>query len=179
MREIASGSGTVIFEDGRNLRVVKRGGPLMPIVIGVLTLLVGVMSMNTIVQIFLFAFDKGPVISLRVVMTLVGVTVFSCVVLWAVLRKRRAIRSIPPDQLPVICTLDFSQRVLLDDMGTKISSLDEVSYAKTFQVTSSTPALVLQVGGVEAVMLARGNVFAGGISSLEYALKERGIREGR
>ena len=72
-----------------------------------------------------------------------------------------------------IATIDL-ERGLVDDRGELVAPVSALSVKRTFQMTSSSRALELRWPG-GAVVIARGNPFAGDVGAIEDALRQQGV----
>jgi hypothetical protein len=88
-------------------------------------------------------------------------------------RSRNAAR-----ERPVVphLVLDFEARALLDGQGNRLASLDEVRFARVWQLASSSRALECRWGSQRRVVL-RGSPFSGSVEPAAEALRTRGVAE--
>lgn len=172
MHELATGSGTAILKDGERLVVVDRGGPGLSIALFVAALLTFIVTANGFIQLGMALGDTGGGFTVAAILCALGAV--AGVVLYGLMRFRKRRKQIPLNQLRVICVLDFAQGQLLDAGGRSLGPLSKVTMRRKFQVTSSTPALVLVCAG-RSVLLAKGSPFGGGIGALEHTLEQYNI----
>ena len=165
MKQLGWGSGVKIYEDGNRLLVLDTGASSLAVVVfvcGLLTLVAGGMGV-----VLLFSHPKlggGFLAAAGCTGALLGLTI------WGFIRRWRR----PPEQLRRVALIDLEARTLRDPEGRALAPLDRVRFERTFQVLSSTPALAAIYPGGKLI-LARGNVFAGMLGTLEPALRGKGL----
>jgi hypothetical protein len=175
MREIGSGSGVAIIEDGERLYIIDRQTGGLAIGIFVLALIGGLGTLGGI-GITAKTISSGGV-GLTIGLVLLGVGLFVDGLLALVIRIYRRRKDHGVDQARQIVVIDLRQGLLCDPTGQSIAPLQSVRFRRRFQVTSSSKALeaVFPTGSIE---IAAGNPFAGGLGNLEAALAQRGLQVG-
>lgn len=158
---LADTGGLVVTDDGRRVLVIDRCTGALAIVafvLGVLTLVVAGFG--------LVALAAFPSKALGTVFVAVGV-VFA-VALFAVLRKIRRRRGQPLHECRPVAVID-RKLGLFSGCGGALVPLDQVRFARTFQIGSSSPKLVAVTPGGTTV-LKRGNPFDGGVGNIDEVL---------
>ncbi len=166
MTELGSGSGVKIVQDGQRLRIVNtRTASLatLAFVLSLLTLLPGAGGAVAMVQ--------GTWTLGLILVAIGGLAAAGLAVTIAAIRRRRRT---PLGELVPVAIIDLEARVLCDGAGRVLAPLEQVRFQRTFQIGSSSPGLAAVFSG-QRLMLARGNPFAGGLGSLEAALRQRGL----
>lgn len=172
MKMLGTGSGYELVQDGERWLLVDRqirGLVIAVFVIGLLTFIVGI---NGLVQLGLAAAGRGGLLVAGLVM--LGVAGLVGTVLWMVVKKLRAAKQKPIEELPTIAVFDFSSGQLLTGDDQRIAPLEEVEVRRRLQLGSSSPALVAYYGP-HSYQLAKGNPFLGGIAGLEGPLRAKGL----
>ncbi len=161
-RILADTGGLVVTDDGRRVLVFDRcTGALavLAFVLGVLTLVVGGFGAVALVA-------GVPSTALGAIFLAVGV--LFAVLLFVVVRKIRRRRGQPLHECRPVAVID-RKLDLFSYGGGAIMQLDQVRFARKFQIGSSSPKLVaLTPGG--AKVLKRGNPFDGGIGNVDEVL---------
>ena len=80
----------------------------------------------------------------------------------------------PIPECDVLLIIDLKNRTLCDADENQLAPLQHVSLQKQFQLASSSPAYAV-VWPTGKKVIARGNPFAGGVSSVVEALQQNGI----
>ncbi|VEG42515.1 Uncharacterised protein [Mycolicibacterium flavescens] len=159
---LADTGGLVVTDDGRRVLVVDRGtGPLtvLAFVLGVLTIVVGGFGLIALI-------GGSPSRALGAVFLAVGVVL--AVAAFLVVRRIRKYRSRPLHDCRPAAVLD-RKLGLFSYRGGALVQLDQVRFARKFQIGSSSPKLVaLTPGGTKT--LKRGNPFDGGVGHIDELL---------
>jgi hypothetical protein len=154
--------GLLVTDDGRRVLVIDRRTSALAtfaFVLGVITLVVAGFG--------LFAFFTSmPSRTLGVIFIAVGL-VFALLT-FLVVRKIRQRRSQPLNQCRPIAVID-RKLGLFSYRGGALVQLDQVRFARRFQIGSSSPKLVAVTPGGNLV-LKRGNPFDGGLGNVDEIL---------
>ncbi|MGV0792464.1 hypothetical protein [Mycolicibacterium sp. XJ1819] len=154
--------GLVVIDDGRRVLVIDRntgGLAVGAFVLGVLTLVVGGFGVVALVA----AVPSRPAGAL-----FFAVGVVFAVAAIVVLRRIRHHRGRPLHECRPVAVLD-RKLGLFSYRGGAVVQLDQVRFARKFQIGSSSPKLVaLTPGG--AKVLKRGNPFDGGVGNVDQLL---------
>jgi hypothetical protein len=161
-RTLADTGGLVVTDDGRRVLVFDRcTGALtvLAFVLGVVTLVAGGFG--------LVAFIAGvPSRALGAVFLAVGLVIAT--VTFLVVRKFRRRRSQPLHECRSVAVID-RKLGLFSYGGGAVVPLDQVQFARRFQIGSSSPKLVAVTPGGTKV-LKRGNPFDGGVGNVDEVL---------
>lgn len=161
-RTIADTGGLVVTDDGRRVLVFDRcTGALtvLAFVLGVFTLVVGGFGLVTLVT-------GTPSRALGAAFLAVGLAVGA--VTFFVVRKFRRRRNRPLHECRPVAVID-RKLGLFSYGGGAVVPLDQVRFARRFQIGSSSPKLVaLTPGGTK--VLKRGNPFDGGVGNVDEIL---------
>lgn len=164
MIELGAGSGVQILEEGERLLVVDRRTASLSVVVFVLGLLTVILGGGGIALAVSVSAPAG--------LGLLGAAALSglglALAIRALLRRRRR----PAGELAPHALIDLGARTLCDGRGQVLAPLARVRFRRKFQLGSSSPALCASFDGGELI-LARGNPFAGGLGTLEDALRSR------
>jgi hypothetical protein len=159
---LADTGGLVVTDDGRRVLVFDRGtGPLtvLAFVLGVLTIVVGGFA--------IVALATGmPSRALGTAFLAVGLAVAA--VTFIVVRKIRRLRGQPLHDCRPVAVLD-RKLGLFSYRGGALVQMDQVRFARKFQIGSSSPKLVAITPGGTRV-LKRGNPFDGGVGNVDEVL---------
>jgi hypothetical protein len=159
---LADTGGLVVTDDGRRVLVIDRGTgglTVVAFVLGVLTLVVGGFGLVTLI-------GGAPSRALGAVFVNVGV-VFA-VLTFLIVRRIRRYRSRPLHECRPAAVLDRKLN-LFSYRGGALVQLDQVRFARRFQIGSSSPKLVaITPGGTK--VLKRGNPFDGGVGKVDELL---------
>ncbi|BBY42935.1 hypothetical protein [Mycolicibacterium celeriflavum] len=161
-RVLADTGGLVVTDDGRRVLLVDRGtGPLtvLAFVLGVVTLVVAGFGVVAVLS-------GVPSRALGAVFVAVGVAL--AVVTFVIVRKFRRMRSRPLNECRPAAVLD-RKLGLFSYRGGALVQLDQVRFARKFQIGSSSPKLVAVTPGGTKV-LKRGNPFDGGVGHVDELL---------
>jgi len=159
---LGAGSGVKIVQEQQRLLVVDTGTSALTVaafVLGLLTLIPGG-----------FGAAMLAVGQIAVGLGFVGAAALFGAGLVLALRTLRRRRSRPLGELTASLVIDLAARTLCDGCGRVLAPLDRVRFRRKFQIGSSSPALVAAHDGRER-LIARGNPFAGGLGTLEDALR--------
>lgn len=159
---LADTGGLVITDDGRRVNVFDRrtgGLAVTAFVLGVLTLVVGGFGIVAVVS-------DTPSTGLGAAFVGAGVVLAGLLAL--VVRKFRQRRSGPLHGCRSVAVLDRKLN-LFSHGGGAIVQLDQVRFARKFQIASSSPKLVAVTPGGTKV-LKRGNPFDGGVGKVDELL---------
>lgn len=161
-RVLADTGGLVVTDDGRRVLVFDRCTGALAVtafVLGVLTLVVGGFGVVTTVA-------AVPSRALGIVSVLVGLLLAGAT--FFVVRKIRHRRTRPLHECRPVAVID-RKLGLFSYRGGALVQLDQVRFARKFQIGSSSPKLVaLTPGGPQ--VLKRGNPFDGGIGNVDELL---------
>jgi hypothetical protein len=161
-RVLADTGGLVVTDDGRRVLVIDRGTGALSVlafVLGVLTLVVGGFGCVALVA-------GIPSRALGTIFLAVGL-VFAALT-FLVVRNIRRRRSQPLHECRPVGVLD-RKLGLFSYCGGAVMSLDQVHFARKFQIGSSSPKLVVVTPGGTKV-LKRGNPFDGGVGNVDEVL---------
>lgn len=173
MVEIGSGSGVKIVEDGERLLVVDTRTASLAVVIFVLVLVTLFPGGAGIVLVSV-GLSKGAFWAWALLP--VGVAALAGALLVVTIRLHGRRKRAPLEQLVPLAVIDLTARTLCDGAGRSLAPLDSVRFHRAFQIGSSSPALAVSFGG-QKLVLARANPFAGGLGTLEDALRAHGLVE--
>jgi hypothetical protein len=166
MPVIARCNGTLLVEEGGELRIVAQGGGWLGTAVYVTGLLTLIAMVNGLIQLTR---------SVSVGMPLLAFTMLLAAATTALLRRKRAVASSSGAAAPWL-TFDFEARVLRDQAGAVLGSLDQVRAGRVWQLASSSRALRLKTPAGSFV-IARGTPFGDSVDEVEDALRARGIAE--
>lgn len=159
---VADTGGLVVTDDGRRVLIIDRGtGPLtvLAFVVGVLTLVVGGFGLVTLIA-------GAPSRALGAAFLAVGVAL--AVATFLAVRKIRRHRTRPLQECRPAAVLD-RKLGLFSYRGGALVQLDQVRFARKFQIGSSSPKLIaVTPGGTKT--LKRGNPFDGGVGHIDELL---------
>jgi membrane protein implicated in regulation of membrane protease activity len=161
-RTLADTGGLVVTDDGRRVLVIDRGTGALAVVafvLGVFTLVVAGFGLVAIVT----GVPSRAAGAAFLAVALVFAAVSSFVV-----RKIRRRRSQPLHESRPVAVIDRKLGIF-SYCGGAVVALDQVRFARKFQLGSSTPKLVAITPGKTQV-LKRGNPFDGGIGSVDELL---------
>lgn len=161
-RVLADTGGLVVTDDGRRVLVIDRGT-------GVLTILAFVLGVLTLVVVgFGVVALIGAVPSRLLGAVFVAVGLVLAAMTFVVARKVRRHRTRPLHECRPAAVLDRKLN-LFSYRGGALVQLDQVRFARRFQIGSSSPKLVAIMPGRTQV-LKRGNPFDGGVGNLDELL---------
>ncbi|WP_197416198.1 hypothetical protein [Mycobacterium sp. GA-1199] len=159
---LADTGGLVVTDDGRRVLVVDRGTGALTVlafVLGVLTLVVAGFGLVAVI---------GGVPSRALGAAFLAVGVALAVAAFLVVRRIRRYRSRPLHECRPAAVLDRKLE-LFSYRGGALVQLDQVRFARKFQIGSSSPKLVaVTPGGTKT--LKRGNPFDGGVGHIDELL---------
>jgi hypothetical protein len=161
-RTIADTGGLVVTDDGRRVLVFDRCTGALTVtafVLGIFTLVVGGFGLVTLVT-------GTPSRALGAAFLAVGLA-FGAVT-FLVVRKFRRRRSQPLHECRPVAVID-RKLGLFSYGGGAVVPLDQVRFARRFQIGSSSPKLVAVTPGGTKV-LKRGNPFDGGVGNVDEVL---------
>jgi hypothetical protein len=161
-RTLADTGGLVVTDDGRRVLVFDRcTGALtvLAFVLGVLTLVVGGFGLVALVA-------GIPSRALGAAFLTVGLVLAA--VTFVVVRRIRRRRSQPLHECRPVAVID-RKLGLFSYGGGAVVPLDQVRFARKFQIGSSSPKLVAVTPGGTKV-LKRGNPFDGGVGNVDEVL---------
>lgn len=175
MIKLAESSGTAIYEEGSKLYISKRPAGWTPTFLFVTALLAFILLANGILQSFVFNDSSSYSTRLGVIFILAGLLfVF---IAWKTWSYRKKLAAIPPSLLQHTAIIDFAANTLLDGGQHILAPLSQAYLQRKFQLSSSSPELVLLWPG-GSLSIVKGNPFAGGITAIENVLLSKGIRKG-
>jgi hypothetical protein len=161
-RVLADTGGLVVTDDGRRVLVIDRCTGALAVtafVLGVLTVVAAGFGVVAIAM-------AVPSRALGAVFVAVGLVLG--VLTFVVLRKIRTRRGQPLHECRPVAVLD-RKLSLFSYRGGALVQLDQVRFARKFQIGSSSPKLVaLTPGGTH--VLKRGNPFDGGLKNIDELL---------
>ena len=159
---LADTGGLVVTDDGRRVLVIDRGTgglTILAFVLGVLTLVVAGFGLVALI---------GGVPSRALGAIFVAVGVAAGVLTYLVVRRIRRYRTRPLHECRPAAVLD-RKLGLFSYRGGALIQLDQVRFARRFQIGSSSPKLVaITPGGTK--VLKRGNPFDGGVGRVDELL---------
>jgi uncharacterized membrane protein len=161
-RTLADTGGLVVTDDGRRVLVIDRGTGALAVlafVLGVLTLVVGGFGVVALVA-------ATPSRALGAAFLAVGL-VFAAVT-FVVARSIRRRRNQPLHECRPVAVIDRKLGIF-SYCGGAVVALDQVHFARKFQIGSSSPKLVAITPGKTQV-LKRGNPFDGGVGNVDELL---------
>jgi hypothetical protein len=161
-RTLADTGGLVVTDDGRRVLVFDRCTGALTVlvfVLGVLTLVVGGFGLVALVA-------GIPSRALGAAFLAVGVVLAA--VTFVVVRKFRRRRGQPLHECRPVAVID-RKLGLFSYGGGAVVPLDQVRFARKFQIGSSSPKLVAVTPGGTKV-LKRGNPFDGGVGNVDEVL---------
>ncbi|SEH82857.1 hypothetical protein SAMN04489835_4622 [Mycolicibacterium rutilum] len=161
-RVLIDTGGLVVTDDGRRVLVIDRGTgglTVLAFVLGVLTVVVAGFGLVALIA-------GTPSRALGGVFVAVGAAL--AVATFLAVRRIRRYRSRPLHECRPAAVLDRKLE-LFSYRGGALVQLDQVRFARKFQVGSSSPKLVaLTPGGTQ--VLKRGNPFDGGLGNIDEVL---------
>lgn len=166
MTELGAGSGVKILQDRQRLLVVDFGTSALSVVVFVLGLLTIILGSGGVA----LATAGAAAVGLGLIGAAALLGLGLALALRTLLRRRRR----APDSLPPRLIIDLAARTLCDGGGGVLAPLEQVRFHRKFQIGSSSPALAASFDRHQ-VVLARGNPFAGGLGTLEDALRGHGL----
>jgi hypothetical protein len=161
-RTLADTGGLVVTDDGRRVLVFDRGTGALTVlafVLGVLTLVVAGFGVVALVS-------GVPSRAVGAAFLAVGLVIAAMTFL--VVRKFRRRRSQPLHECRSVAVID-RKLGLFSYGGGAVVPLDQVRFARKFQIGSSSPKLVVVTAGGTKV-LKRGNPFDGGVGNVDEVL---------
>lgn len=161
-RVLADTGGLVVTDDGRRVLVVDRGTGALAVlafVLGILTLVAAGFGVVALIS-------GVPSRLLGAVFVAIGVVI--AVLAFVVVRRIRRMRGRPLHECRPAAVLDRKLK-LFSYRGGALVQLDQVRFARKFQIGSSSPKLVAVTPGGTKV-LKRGNPFDGGVGNVDELL---------
>jgi hypothetical protein len=161
-RVLADTGGLVVTDDGRRVLVIDRGTGTLAVlafVLGVLTLVVGGFGCVALIA-------GIPSRALGAAFLAVGLICAAAALI--TVRNIRRRRGLPLHECRPVGVLD-RKLGLFSHRGGAVMSLDQVRFARKFQIGSSSPKLVAVTPGGTKV-LKRGNPFDGGVGNVAEVL---------
>lgn len=159
---LADTGGLVVTDDGRRVLVIDRGtggSTILAFVLGLLTLVVGGFGLVALI-------GGVPSRALGAIFVAVGIVLAAGA--FVVVRRIRRNRSRPLHECRPVAVLD-RKLGLFSSRGGALVQLDQVRFARAFQIGSSSPKLVaITPGGTK--VLKRGNPFDGGVGKVDELL---------
>ncbi|MCV7283318.1 hypothetical protein H7J88_27140 [Mycolicibacterium flavescens] len=168
-RVLIDTGGLVVTDDGRRVLVIDRGtGPLtvLAFVLGVLAVVAGGFGLVALIT-------TSPSTTVGAVFVAAGVAL--AVATFLVVRRIRRYRGRPLHECRPAAVLDRKLE-LFSYRGGALVQLDQVRFARKFQIGSSSPKLVAEMPGGTRI-LKRGNPFDGGVGNIDEVLNAV-VREG-
>jgi hypothetical protein len=161
-RTLADTGGLVVTDDGRRVLVFDRCTGVLTVlafVLGLLTLVVGGFGLVALIA-------GLPSRTLGAAFVAVGLVIAAAT--YAVVRKFRHRRNQPLHECRPVAVID-RKLGLFSYGGGAVVPLDQVHFARKFQIGSSSPKLVAVTPGGTKV-LKRGNPFDGGVGNVDEVL---------
>ena len=161
-RTLADTGGLVVTDDGRRVLVLDRCTGVLTVwafVLGVLTLVIGGFGLVAIAA-------GTPSRTLGAVFLAIGLVLAA--VTFVAVRKIRRRRIQPLHECRSVAVID-RKLGLFSYGGGAVVPLDQVRFARKFQIGSSSPKLVAVTPGGTKV-LKRGNPFDGGVGNVDEVL---------
>ena len=161
-RTLVDTGGLVVTDDGRRVLVFdRRTGALtvLAFVLAVLTLVIGGFGLVTLIT-------GVPSTAVGAAFLAVGLVLAAAT--YAVVRKFRRRRNQPLHECRSVAVID-RKLGLFSYCGGAVVPLDQVRFARKFQIGSSSPKLVAVTPGGTKV-LKRGNPFDGGVGNVDEVL---------
>jgi hypothetical protein len=159
---IADTGGLVVTDDGRRINIFDRrtgGLAVAAVILGTLTLVAGGLGVAALIS-------GTP--SSGIGAALLGAAVVLAALLFMVSRRFRHRRNAPLHACRSVAVLDRKLN-LFSYGGGALVQLDQVRFARKFQIGSSSPKLIaVTPGGTKA--LKRGNPFDGGVGEVDEIL---------
>lgn len=159
---LADTGGLVVTDDGRRVLVIDRGTgglTILAFVLGVLTLVVGGFGIVALV-------GGVPTRALGAIFVAAGLVLAALT--FVVVRRIRRYRTRPLHECRPAAVLD-RKLGLFSYRGGALVQLDQVRFARQFQIGSSSPKLVaITPGGTKVIK--RGNPFDGGVGKVDELL---------
>lgn len=162
-KKLAQVSGCVIFERSSKIYVMEQSKKWIATFRFVLLLITFIISANGIYSLISGWMNGKTLPMFGIIFTVVGV--FLGLLLFLIHRVKVKADNLPPDELKAFCILDTDAGNLLGPQNTILAPLSAVSFSKIFSFTSSSPNLALSWPGGK-IVIARGNIFAGGIKPI-------------
>ncbi|HBX52942.1 MAG TPA: hypothetical protein DEH02_17900 [Bacteroidales bacterium] len=169
LKKQASSSGTEVFESGKKLYLLKKPAQWTSVALFVTGLVSAILLVNGIIM---FISNSGTAVTGLVLLLLGLIILFAA---FLIMRHRAKINRIPANELPCICIFDFEKDMLIDGTGKVVCPISSVRLARSFQLASSSPSLVLKWEN-KSLLLVKGNPFSGGINAVERFLIEKGVQ---
>ncbi len=169
---LANASGCRIYKKADLIIIKEQPASWVATARFVLLLLSGIPLIFGVISLVTYFRGNDTVLMLSIVLILVGSLLGF--VYWLLNRYYSKIKSLPPADFKTLCSFDLKNRKLLDPSDNILDSLKNTLVKREFQITSSSKKLVvLYSNGV--ILLAKGNPFAGGITSLENVFRGEGL----
>lgn len=164
---LAQASGCIIYQDQDKLVIKRHPAPWLAtalFVVGLITFLPLIAGS--------FFIASAELRTAGYILSAIAI-VFGVVFLLLISYHKKTTQRLPRD-LQTLCVFDLAARQLLNDAGTALAPLSDVTVERAYRVTSSSKKLVVrwQQG---SITLAKGNPFAGGTAPLEYVLRKHGL----
>jgi hypothetical protein len=159
---LADTGGLIVTDDGRRVLVIDRGTgalSILALVLGVITLVVGGFGVVALIA-------GVPPRALGAIFLAVGLAF--AVLTFVVMRKIRRNRRRPLHECRPVAVID-RKLGLFSYRGGALVQLDQVRFARKFQIASSSPKLVAVTPG-GTLVLKRGSPFDGGIGNIDEVL---------
>jgi uncharacterized membrane protein len=173
MEQLAASSGTILYENENRLYLVKRPAGWIATSLFVTGLLALILLANGLMQFFVF--EMQPHLKSILGITLLVLGILCTLIFWRIMAYRKKINAIPVKELMCICIIDLAANNLLDGQQNLLAPLENVHLTRKMQFTSSSPELVLK-WNKKTLSIVQGNPFSGGISAVEKALIDKGIK---
>ncbi|MCK5841787.1 MAG: hypothetical protein KAH31_06455, partial [Candidatus Sabulitectum sp.] len=159
-KKLAQASGCVIFERSNKIYVMEQSKKWIATFRYVLALITLIISANAIYTLISGWMNQGSLPTFGIIFAAVGV--FLGLILFLIHRVKMKADNLSPDELNTFCILDTEAGNLLGPQNTILTPLSAVKFTKIFSFTSSSPDLSLSWPDGK-IVIARGNIFAGGI----------------
>lgn len=169
---ITKASGCRLYKQGNMLVVKAQPNSWIPTARFVLLLMSGIPLFFGLTQLVMYW--KGHEIILFVSVVFIAIGSLFGIAYWLLNKYSIKTNALPPYQFQTICSFDLKNGSLLDAAGNVLDVLENTKIEREFQLTSSSKKLVARYSN-GTILLAKGNPFAGGTSSLEAVFRKEGL----
>ena len=168
-RKLIQASGCSIFQKANKIYITEQARKWTGTTRYVFMLLTFIFGANGIFTLVMYLMNKTENLLFPVIFT--GLGLFFGLLLFLTQRIKTKADSMTPDELKVFCIIDTDSSSLLSSEHSVLALLSQVKLSKQFNLASSSPNLVINWPGGKSV-IAKGNVFSGGIKPLIEELSE-------
>ena len=169
---LARSAGCVVVRDGDRVILADKGTQGLAIGIYVSGLLAFVLGVNGLLQVVMSV--VGPMRFPVLGVVFLGIAAVPASILVLLVRVFRRRRDAPIHPEHIRCVVDQDRGIVLASDGSTLGAIDECRLARTFQLTSSSRALVLDTPRCR-ILLAAANPFSGSVKPLAEALAAVGV----